>query len=622
MPSLLIILSLALVSLPARAADYAIEAPQRAHIRESIEVTWSAPSADGMLEIRSTGANPTRASYAYVRKNPQSILAPETPGEYHIVYVREGEVQARSTLTVFLPEAGLEVPGIIDAGADFEITWTGPNSNQDRLVIAARNGPPIRGASYTYVGNSRGGQAKLRAPLDAGDYDVAYVSGSTILARAAITVGSIHATLSHPAQVHAGGQLRVVWEGPRNAQDQITFAARDGAPVRGSSYAYVGNSDDNAVNLRAPEQPGALDVVYTAGGRIIGRSPVQIVPAQIVLNGPGEVQALAAFSATWQGNGNPGDRILVLSGDDETLAYSYIRTEDPATSLIAPPTAGDFHLVYVTRDGREMARQVLRVLPAPEPPGTLLVQQARPTLAADDAVGVIFDASGSMLQRLNGARRVEIARQTLAGLVSDTIPPGTGFALRVFGHREAGSCRTDLEIPLQPLDPASANAVINDITAMNLARTPLGRSLELAAADLAAVPGKRLLIVLTDGEETCDGDPAAAIAGLRSGGWDITVNIVGLAIADAALAAEFSAWADLGNGNYFSADDRDSLKAALLEATITRFTVSNAAGETVARGRPGEQLSLPPGDYLVLWGQGAATPVTVPPGRAATVTLE
>ena len=175
---------------------------------------------------------------------------------------------------------------------------------------------------------------------------------------------------------------------------------------------------------------------------------------------------------------------------------------------------------------------------------------------------------------------------------------------------------------MAPLEPVDATSVINGINAMNLARTPLGRSIELAASDLADVPGKRLLVVLTDGEETCEGDPAAAITDLHERGWDITVNIVGFAIDDEALAAEFAAWADLGNGSYFAATDRDSLKAALQEATITGFTVSNAAEETVARGRPGQLLSLPAGDYLVLWGEDQRTAVTVAPGESARVRLQ
>lgn len=603
--------------------DYALEAPERAHIRETIEVGWSAPQATGgLLEIRAEHETPSRPNYAYTHANPQSILAPEAPGEYLIVYVYEREVRASRPLTVFVPEATLEVPAQVDAGAHFEVTWTGPDSRQDRLVMAERDGPPIRGSSYAYVGNARGGPAKLRAPMDEGEYDVVYISGSTILARAPIAVGSISATLSHARQVHAGGELRVIWEGPRNAQDQVTFAARDGDAVRGASYAYVGNSADNAVALRAPVQSGSLDVVYVSGARVIGRSPVEIVAAQIDLDGPDEVTALEEFFATWQGHGNRGDLIGVVNNEETRLAYSYIRLDEPATRLTAPPGEGDFHLVYLTRDGREMARRPIRVLPAEVPPGTLFVEQQRAALGPDDAVGVIFDASGSMLQQLDGVRRVETARQTLAELVGKSIPAGTGFALRVFGHREAGSCRTDLEIPLAPLDPAAAGKTIHAINAMNLARTPLGRSIELAAEDLAEVKGRRLLIVLTDGEETCDGDAAAAIGGLRARGWDIAVNVVGLAIDDAALEAEFAAWADLGGGAYFSAADRASLHEALVRAMVTRFRVVNAAEQAVAEGRPGELISLPAGDYEIHWGDGRRTAVAVPPGGSARVTLE
>jgi hypothetical protein len=606
----------------ASAQDYSLEAPERAHIRQDIEVAWTAPQeTGGLIEIR-PAAGGRAATYAYTNANPQAVMAPEPPGDYEIVYIYEREVRASRPLTVFLPEATLEAPAQVDAGADFEVAWTGPDSRSDNITFAERDGPMIRGMSYAYVGNFADAPVALRAPADAGDYDVIYLTGSTILARAPVTVGAISATLSHAPEVHSGGELRVVWEGPRNAQDLVTFAERDGEPVRGASYAYVGNHEDNVIVLGAPESVGRLDVVYVAGGRVIGRSPVEIVEARIDLDAPDEVTALEEFFATWDGAGNRGDWIGVVDAEDESLAYTYIDPEDPETRLGAPPQDGDFHLVYITREGREMARRPIRVLPAPEPPGTLFVEQRRSGLGANDAVGVIFDASGSMLQHIDDVRRVEIARETLAELVSETIPAGTGFALRVFGHREAGACRTDLEIPLGPLDPTAASAAINGVNALNLARTPLGRSIELAGGDLANVQGRRLLIVLTDGEETCEGDAAAAIEALRARGWDITVNIVGFAIDDVALQAEFAAWAELGGGAYFSAADRAELNEALTQAMVTRFTVVNAEGGTAAEGRPGQMIPLPAGDYVIHWGDGNETPAAIPPGGSARVMLE
>lgn len=607
----------------ADAQEYALDAPERAHIRETIEVSWTAPQeSGGLLEVRGADGSSIRGSYAYTSNNPQTILAPEMPGEYVIVYLFDDEVRASQPLSVFLPDASLEAPGSANAGETIELVWSGPDSRGDLITFAERGGEPVRRSSYVYTGSTRGGPAQLRAPMDEGDYDIVYVSGSTILARAPVTVGAISATLSHPPQTHAGGLLRVIWEGPRNAQDMVTFAQRDGDPIRGSSYGYTGNSGDNAIALTAPDETGPLDVVYISGGRIIGRSPVEIVEARVDLDAPVEVTALEEFAAVWDGAGSRGDIISVVDGEGGTLAYSYIDPEDPQTSLIAPPQHGDFQLIYTARGGREMARRAIRVLPPPEPPGTLLVEQGPISLGPDDAVGVIFDASGSMLQRIDGTRRVEIARQTLAGLVADTIPAGTGFALRVFGHRETGSCRTDLEIPLAPLDPDEAARTINAVNAMNLARTPLGASIALAASDLANVNGRRLLILLTDGEETCDGDAAAAITQLRESGWNITVNIVGFAIDDAALQAEFSAWAELGGGAYFSAADAASLSDALLQAVATGFTVLDADGQEVVQGRPGELIDLPAGDYVIAWGSDERTPVTVPAGGSANITLE
>ena len=50
------------------------------------------------------------------------------------------------------------------------------------------------------------------------------------------------------------------------------------------------------------------------------------------------------------------------------------------------------------------------------------------------------------MQRIDGERRIDIAKSTLTGLVNDVPSGDIGFAFRVFGHKEADSCRTDLEM--------------------------------------------------------------------------------------------------------------------------------------------------------------------------------
>ena len=79
-------------------------------------------------------------------------------------------------------------------------------------------------------------------------------------------------------------------------------------------------------------------------------------------------------------------------------------------------------------------------------------------------------------------------------------------------------------------------------------KTPIGAALAAVADDLRDVDGPRCVVLVTDGGETCGGDPAAAIAELRAGGIDATVNIVGFALEDGPLKDQMMAWAAAGHG--------------------------------------------------------------------------
>jgi hypothetical protein len=227
-----------------------------------------------------------------------------------------------------------------------------------------------------------------------------------------------------------------------------------------------------------------------------------------------------------------------------------------------------------------------------------------------------------MLQRIGGVRRIELARDALGRLVGGVVPAGTPFALRVFGHREADSCRTDLEIPLSPLAPAAATSTIGTIQAMNLARTPIGASLALVRQDLGSAQGPVVVVLVTDGEETCQGDPAAEIASLVASGMDVRVNIVGFAIDEQQLRETFQAWARAGNGRYVEANDGAELAEAMGSTLRLPFEVLRD-DEVVATGIVGgEAVRLAPGEYRVrLLGSAPRDlgPVTVEPAGEHTV---
>ncbi|MEM8870193.1 MAG: hypothetical protein AAGE38_07320 [Pseudomonadota bacterium] len=192
---------------------------------------------------------------------------------------------------------------------------------------------------------------------------------------------------------------------------------------------------------------------------------------------------------------------------------------------------------------------------------------------ATGAIQIILDASGSMLQRMpDGQRRIAVAHDALSGLVRNTLPPGTPFAFRAFGL-EVDACRSELIVPLGPLNPAAAEQAIREVPAINLAKTAIARSLALAAEDLAPFAPPRVVVLVTDGEETCDGDMDAEIARIQASGVDLRLTIVGFAIDDAGLAQTFSRWANAGGGQYLAAGDAAGLSAAISEAIEPRFAL-------------------------------------------------
>ncbi|MDQ3227636.1 MAG: VWA domain-containing protein, partial [Chloroflexota bacterium] len=198
--------------------------------------------------------------------------------------------------------------------------------------------------------------------------------------------------------------------------------------------------------------------------------------------------------------------------------------------------------------------------------------EGQSTLATDVGVDLILDNSGSMLQSLGSERRIDVAKQVLTELVQDTLPQGIPLALRVFGN-EPDSCETGLAIQTGPLDRGSAVQQIAAIDSIDGVKTPLGAALDQVAADLSAIEGPKIVVLVTDGEETCGGNPQRSIRQLVNQGIDVRVNIVGFAVADDNLKEQFAEWARIGGGQYFDATGADDLGEAIAAALQPPFAV-------------------------------------------------
>lgn len=591
-----------------------------------VTVTGSKNPRDFVTIVEKASREGAYGGYEYVSKpGAFKLMAPTKAGDYEIRLLAADSpypTLARRPMRIDAVEATLDAPAQVAAGAKFAVKWTGPNNERDYVAYgnAAR---PYIGYEYTKAGSP----LQLTAPDEPGEYELRYFlgAGDVIIGRRPITVGSVSASVTAPQSVAAGAKVKITWQGPNNPRDFITIVKAGTPDKQYGAYEYT--SKGTPVELRAPDVAGEYEVRYLTSQTYatLATAKLTVTAVSASIKAPASVVAGSNFAVSWQGPNNERDYVTIVkkgAREGDYDKYEYTARGNPV-KLLAPVEPGEYEVRYSTGQAyATLARASITITPAKEEPGTVEVVAAS-ALPPGSAVEIILDASGSMLQKIGKERRIDIARQTLTKLVTSTIPAGTPFAFRVFGRME-DSCQSDLDVPLGPLNVQAVSAKIASLEPKNGAKTAIGASLELVASDLGSVQGERLVILLTDGEETCGGDPAAAIEKLKKAGANVRVNIVGIAIDDASLAATFRHWADAGSGTYFDAQGAAALNDAMAKAMRPSFEIVNSQGAVVGEGLAGgEPVRAMPGSYTVrLAGRkGAGQSVTVKAKEKTTVKI-
>ena len=590
-------------------ADASLQVPSEIAAGAKLSVAWKGPGAAAdFISIDKPGTPDTSyGPYAYpTRANPVVIAVPSTAGDYVVRYhLAAGyAVIASAPLKVTDVAATLQPSPTVGVGGDLSITWTGPKQPSDFISIDKPGSPDTTYGPYAYA--TQGSPAKIRAPDAPGDYVVRYhmAGGYRVIGSAPVKVIDESVTLSGPEHAEAGNRVPIKWSGPGNQGDFISIDPVGSDDRKYGGYVYaLASAQAEPAKVKAPEEPGDYALRYHMGGsyRVLASMPIRIDAVTASLTAPKEVAAGSVFEVGWQGPDNESDFITVVKPDAAAKTYGasngYTRRGNPVR-LEAPRDIGDYELRYLTGEGyKTLGKVSLRVTPGAGV-GKLRVVSDSAQPGTFGAVEFVLDASGSMLQRIGGERRIEVAKSALIGL-ADALPPNSGFALRVFGHKEADSCRTDLEIKQPKVDKPAAVAKIKAITAMNLAKTPIAASLQKVEEDLAGTNGSILVILMTDGEETCDGNPKAAIEGLRAGGADVRINIVGFAIDEIGLKETFAQWAQAGNGAFFDAQNAEQLKQAV-RATLRPTYEVLRDGKPIASGTVnGDAIEVPVGSFAV-----------------------
>jgi len=181
---------------------------------------------------------------------------------------------------------------------------------------------------------------------------------------------------------------------------------------------------------------------------------------------------------------------------------------------------------------------------------------------AANKVIIILDASGSMWAQIDGKPKLEIARESLR-TVLQSVPADDEIGFMAYGHRQKGSC-DDIELIVPP-QAGSASAISAAADSLKfLGKTPLTAAVKQAAEALKYTEDKATVVLITDGLETCGGDPCALGKELEASGIDFTADVVGFGLT-ADEGKQIACLADNTGGKYIQASDEKALQEALVE---------------------------------------------------------
>lgn len=183
-------------------------------------------------------------------------------------------------------------------------------------------------------------------------------------------------------------------------------------------------------------------------------------------------------------------------------------------------------------------------------------------------VAILLDSSGSMGFMEGNQTRMEWAKQSIDDFVSG-LPKQANISLQVYGHVGTGSdsdkeksCTTLEEIyPLSAYVKEDFNKALSQFEPAGW--TPMAKAIEQAEKSFSEWDGKEntnIIYIVSDGVETCDGDPVRAIESLSKSNIDPVINIIGYQVDNDGLE-QLKKMADVSNGRYIDARSQEDLTA-------------------------------------------------------------
>lgn len=221
-----------------------------------------------------------------------------------------------------------------------------------------------------------------------------------------------------------------------------------------------------------------------------------------------------------------------LAAEDYTPYFEFFETFDPSNIDVSPGPGG------------------LKSLKLPEQKSVNIM--------------ILVDSSGSMAGKVDGGMKMDLAKNAVKEF-ADQMPAGANVSLVAYGHKgsnqskdKAVSCKGIEEVfPLGAYDESKFNRALDKFKPVGY--TPLADSLKYAQKKLSSQKNaENIVYVVSDGIETCGGDPVKAAKELNQSDIKAVVNIIGFDLDDEGQK-QLKAVANAGGGEYSSVDSKVEL---------------------------------------------------------------
>lgn len=207
----------------------------------------------------------------------------------------------------------------------------------------------------------------------------------------------------------------------------------------------------------------------------------------------------------------------------------------------------------------------------------------------------ILDASGSMDDDVGGQRKIDVAKEVMGEIVPN-LAPEVRVGLTAYGHRRKGDC-TDIEV-LVPAGSTDRDALLREVNSLQpKGKTPIASAILAVAGQVRTNDVDTAIVLVSDGLETCGGDPCKVARELKATGARLVIHTVGFDV-DADTAEQLTCISNATGGKYFAARDSDTLLQALQSVAddVTQKVVQ--AKTKAVNGKTGLgklRISMPPG---------------------------